>query len=651
MTTSSFNHDPNIFFTDTYGFGETIISQAKAKDNPPPLEIIDKTSIIGKIISKIINIVSYIFPCLTRFDFTPEYYTKPGLVKSLCRPSISKSQLSNYIEKQCKQKLAPSQPSPNFVKMITEKMVGNKGFCQNQVSLSQFFKKVDEEIDGAKSNSSTLPTFSGEPQVVEPNTVVEEPEFIPPPPVEIKTAKIDYAKQIKEKLSQGAVPLELLKQAILDLQPEAAVLLIERFVFSADNVKNAFSLIGKIPSAQLDKCSQLCNWLQVFAQKKEINPDNLDHYALDIGYGYKSANLMVLEKKAKKLSETVKGCEIKVPPFMPISDFEMQNYLMDAVPDLADLWKKFLKSFDPSLKDKFLDPNVKANEVPIKITPAGLAIIQQIQSKITNHFNKNPYYSVQIKNFLSDHNPAHIIVRSTGKEDSDKNSNAGGNDSIPFVLPDAQKISEAMGRVIASYFGEKSVNQRLTAGDRSVFTDEKPFIPVLLQVMIGENAGGKGSKNEDVPRSGVLFTRQQDKAEGVTFIQAGVGNNEGVVTSQVDVDSYYVGDDKRIHSVIRRKESRFVHFSDGKGGYKVGPMKNKNKALEEGHALPSSVVLDLKTVADDISKTYGKDGTPKAMDMEYTVKLKDPSSKKPVIYLLQARPLMDTNHTKIKKLP
>src|SRR5690606_24220301 len=137
---------------------------------------------------------------------------------------------------------------------------------------------------------------------------------------------------------------------------------------------------------------------------------------------------------------------------------------------------------------------------------------------------------------------------------------------------------------------------RLAAGDQSLFSERKPFIPVLLQTMVGENVGGVGSSDEEVPRCGVLFTRQADKAEGVTFIQTGLGNNEGVVSSQVGVDSYYVKEGK-IHAVVRDKETRFVAIQEHTGKYKVDQIKNSEK-LSQAQALPNNVVLDIKRVAD-----------------------------------------------------
>ena len=463
------------------------------------------------------------------------------------------------------------------------------------------------------------------------------PKSKPPSP----SLKYLQARAVQEALSKGADPNELFIEAFKKEQPEICAWLL----------KNGASLsaLDKIADKTASQM-ELSEWLSKIVRTKEVTAKSVDDLAIGLGLGYKSANLMVLQAQAAEMSKKLENAEVKVPPFMAIGDFEMQQYLMKAIPELQDLWNQFLDSFDPVLKSQFMDSGkdtAEAARIPLKISEKGQQIIEEINRRITGHFESNPYFTLQISEWLKKENPEFIIVRSTGKEDSDTNSNAGGNESIPFIKPDPTAISEAMGKVIASYFGEKSVGQRLLAGDRSLFNEKKPFIPILLQTMIGESVGGVDSKNEDIPRSGVLFTRQQDKAQGVTFIQTGLGNNEGIVSSRVGVDSYYVGEDKNIHAVVRQKGTRFVSVQEG-GSYKCEPIKNNDKVLERSQALPDGVILDLKQVADDVSRNYGeaKGIGVKAMDMEYTVKLRDKGSDKPVIYLLQARPLLDSQQGK-----
>jgi hypothetical protein len=398
------------------------------------------------------------------------------------------------------------------------------------------------------------------------------------------------------------------------------------------------------PVSLSNEQKNLLSWLELVSMKVEAIPANLDHFALKLGMGYKSANLLVMEGKAEQMSKNLEHSIVKVPPFLPVGDFELSNYIKKEIPEVFKLWNAFKDTFDPALKQAYLnaDTNEKASKSGMKITIAGEKILHSIVDMIEEHFRTKPYHSLQMREWLAKEKPHFVIIRSTGKEDSDTNSNAGGNASIPFVKPTEKEISENFGVVIASYFGEKSINQRILCGDRSLIEDEKPFLPVLMQEMVGEN-GGASPKNEDIPRSGVLFTRQSDKAEGVTFINTGLGLNEGVVTSQVSVDSYFVKG-RKIHAVVRHKESRFVsQYNDSIGKMGVKPILNANRPLEDSQALHPRQILDLKRVADDISESYAKEkGSPKAMDMEYTVKLKEKGYTKPVIYLLQARPLLGT---------
>ena len=460
----------------------------------------------------------------------------------------------------------------------------------------------------------------------------------PPPKKEVPPPKMFRdALKVKEALAVNGKADELLVQAVKDGKADTAEWLLK----NGASIKALSNIPNKTPAQQ-----ELCAWLEKIANVPPITPVNVDALAIGLGYGYKGANLMIMQEKADKINEKLKAQKstttVKVPPFLAVGDFQMQQHLMKALPNLQKRWIEFLDSFDPGMKEQFLKAKGESEQkVPIKISPKGLEIIADIQKQIMEHFIKDPYYTIQIDEWLKKENPDFVIVRSTGKEDSDTNSNAGGNASIPFVKPDPNAISDAMGQVLASYFGRKSIEQRLLAGDQSLFKETKPFLPVLIQSMIGENVGGVGSQNEDIPRSGVLFTRQQDKAKGVTLIQTGLGNNEGVVSSRVAVDSYYVGDDKKIHAVVRKKVTRFVSIEED-GKYKAEPIKNKKWVLENRQALPNPVILGLKVVADDIAESYASEaGGAKAMDMEYTVKLKDKSTGQPVIYLLQARPLQN----------
>lgn len=83
-----------------------------------------------------------------------------------------------------------------------------------------------------------------------------------------------------------------------------------------------------------------------------------------------------------------------------------------------------------------------------------------------------------------------LMVRSTGREDTKELANAGGNTSVPNVISDIDHALQSLGEVVTSYFGEKSLKQRLGVEDRTLF-DPMPLTPILFQRMIGERDGAR----------------------------------------------------------------------------------------------------------------------------------------------------------------
>ena len=82
-----------------------------------------------------------------------------------------------------------------------------------------------------------------------------------------------------------------------------------------------------------------------------------------------------------------------------------------------------------------------------------------------------------------------LMVRSSGKEDTKELANAGGNVSVANVEPSIVPFLTALKAVVISYFGEKSLKQRLLAGDASLF-DKVPFTPVVVQITSIRRARG-----------------------------------------------------------------------------------------------------------------------------------------------------------------
>jgi hypothetical protein len=376
----------------------------------------------------------------------------------------------------------------------------------------------------------------------------------------------------------------------------------------------------------MKECS--IDWLKKMSKKPPLTVETLDHYALGLGFGYKTTNLHIMNNLLLEVSEGLKVCEVEVPSLIGVSDTQVWQHINKEMTEIKELWNKFLDTFEYDEGEK----------LPTTIPPEGQAILHDIQDKIVDYFESHEFESFVLNDWLRGVDSEFVIVRSTGREDSDISANAGGNASIPYVAPEGRGVSEAMSCVVASYFGEKSIIQRLQSGDSTVFTDP-PFIPVLVQKMVCEtNSGGEGSKLRDIPSSGVLFTGETGKADGVTVVNAAFGSNEGVVASLVRVATYLVHDNG-VYTVQRDLNTRYVHKQLEEGDYEVSSIPN-SASLRNSSPLSDEVVRELSKVAQFYGQKYGE-GSLKAMDMEYTISFKGDT---PVIYPLQIRPLVQGGH-------
>ncbi len=439
----------------------------------------------------------------------------------------------------------------------------------------------------------------------------------------------EYQKAVFEaSQKQNSNLQELLAGAMKDQKIEAALWLVQN--------KGAV-LPKQVPREQ----ATLLAWLQKATSQKPAIPENLDHFALDIGYGYKAANRFVMRKKLGDVKlNSISG---RIPPCMGISDYELKAYIYKFYPELENEWKTFLaEGFDNQLKTSFLTCKPSDPIPSLPISQKGKEILAGIQDKMRRVFSEHDYHSLQLQEWLEKEHPKAIIVRSTGREDSETNSNPGGNESIPFV----KNISESIGVVLTSYVSEKSISQRLLAGDKTVLTEETLFFPVLIEEMVLEEEG-------EIPRSGVLFVGQPDKAKGSVFIQTGLGNNHGIVSGQVAVDTFNINNGI-VHPTIRKKETRFTCDKRNK----LVKVENEGIKTKDGddirtsQSLTDSIALDVAKIAQKTSQFYSQDEKSlKALEMEYSIKLNEKGSHLPVSYILQNRPLLLSNSTSSLKKP
>jgi hypothetical protein len=311
-----------------------------------------------------------------------------------------------------------------------------------------------------------------------------------------------------------------------------------------------------------------------------------------------------LGKKAHqllKLQEVDFGPEVQIPALFPLTHREIYSYLEKHFPKLPTLWEEFLA-------EKSMTPRAKE-------------VLSEIRKGILGAFLLYTFSTVELEKFLREHPRSLLAVRSTGAEDGEDEEgkgivNAGGNESKVSIRPMPKEISKAVGEVIASYFSEKSLEQRIIEGDK---IDCEIFVPVFVQVMVGER------KDTSPTVSGVMFSREAEgKTPGVTHIQATYGHNS-VVDGSAPFDSFYCYSDGVNHSVVVNKEYKIISVEQGDGSYKLEKVYNHPEDRKVP-VLPDTVLERLK----DIAKVAGED-----MDIEWVYDLETN-----IIHIVQIRPII-----------
>jgi phosphoenolpyruvate synthase/pyruvate phosphate dikinase len=341
---------------------------------------------------------------------------------------------------------------------------------------------------------------------------------------------------------------------------------------------------------------------------------DLDNIAITQGYGYKTANLTLLSDLCKNLKNDTYAFD--VPQFFGISSKDIQTFVKNILKkDLAQEWDDLINTY--SLKDNdWLTKAITSKKFPDGFLAGAKAIEVSINKSFDDVIKNNKqdlkdlFQDIKEISIPENLKTEKLMVRSTGKEDTDKLANAGGNESVANVDPETNQILMAMKIVIASYFSEKSLTQRLGAGDQSI--PEAPFTPVLIQRMIGE-------KDEtNLPRCGVMFTEETEgalskiikgKTSGITIIQCAFGHNEGVVNSIVSVDTYIVDSDEQQHAVIRPKQFRIAPIEALKLDRKDNDPAYINRPVLEPHAITA-----MKQLATELETFYKK-----PMDVEFVI--------------------------------
>lgn len=308
-------------------------------------------------------------------------------------------------------------------------------------------------------------------------------------------------------------------------------------------------------------------------------------------YGNKSANLIAL-------NDIIPG---SVPDFLPLNSNFIYNHLKQYS---GNKWSDLLAKFQTT-----------QGEEKTHILPEALQILEQLRNEIITTFQNHPIEDKDLQRFLDAQTGHTLMVRSTGEEDTVDLANPGGNESIAAVTPTIAAVSVAIGRVVASYFSEKSLRQRLLSPDNNI--TKEAFVPVLIQQMIGEPRNGFDNPDK-VIRSGVMYT-----GKSFTRIQVAPGHGELVVNSQGLFDTFSVTRENMVYPEIRTKKYRLVPSYDGL------QLKENPKSLQQDVSISIEVAQQLTEMGRKIEANYGM-----PMDVEFVY---NPEDKK--ISIVQARPI------------
>ncbi|MDF1665359.1 MAG: PEP/pyruvate-binding domain-containing protein [Planctomycetota bacterium] len=204
-----------------------------------------------------------------------------------------------------------------------------------------------------------------------------------------------------------------------------------------------------------------------------------------------------------------------------------------------------------------------------------------------------------------------VSVRSSAPvEDAESASFAGQFDSYLFVR--REDLLDSIKKCWASLFSERSLTYRNFKG----VPVSGGLMAVLVQRMV------------DSEVAGVLFTVAPDDPE-TTLMTAGLGLGEGIVSDQVEVDSYRVSrGDQTIERELVLKTSRIKRKGDEGGTYLEEGLS------EAGAALTDSQILELARQGRLLEEAWER-----PVDMEWGL------DSEGTLFVLQGRPITDRGQT------
>lgn len=326
-------------------------------------------------------------------------------------------------------------------------------------------------------------------------------------------------------------------------------------------------------------------------------------------FGNKAANLRELEQFCASISS--QSIRVQIPEICPLSHDFIQGHLNQHAPQWNHLWELFVKEQGKSTT----------------LEPKALNHLQQLQSLIKKTFIDHPI-DKELTDFakLMEDKQVNLMVRSTGKEDDVTAANPGGNESVAAVQPNIHSISQAIGVVIASYFSEKSLKQRLLSPPPANDITQPPFMPVLLQRMIGEAVHAesveKKENNNDIVCSGVIYTNA-----GRITIQSAPGHGELIVNSKAPFDTFFISQGDVVYPTVYQKRYRLAPVEEEKER-KLTFVENPSQ-IQNTASIPTHKALEIAKLGRLIEQHYGM-----PMDVEFVY---NPTEE--MIYLVQARPI------------
>lgn len=379
------------------------------------------------------------------------------------------------------------------------------------------------------------------------------------------------------------------------------------------------------------------------SSRPAFSEDRLYETAEVLKFGYKYANLRELQQLTYCFNEQNTGPKLGVPVFFGLTSFNIEYFFkhfggfdiqaqwaaalsqltsddvqeMQQTRRFSETFWTHQKTFTDTLSSAMLQATCKAE------APDFLA---------QNLFGFSAETQKAVPEFLAAINHDALMVRSSGKEDSKRLANAGGNASIAYVAPHAEPLVDAICTVVLSYFSEKSLQQRLDAGDHSVFAPEITC-PVILQQMI------YSATNSNQPtRCGIMYTEepstglfdqhaalaQMPTTSGISLIQSSWGNNAGIADGKVAVDTTLAvtGMDGVISLYPRYQHKPFRLEAEST---KLSEISNDD-AIALAPSLTVEQTIQLKRFADLLEQHYGC-----PQDVEFVV-----DNHK--IYIVQTRP-------------